>query len=168
MSSTQTSEQNAWVRRVLGFDPVGHPAGASAAAPAAAGRDAVYVKSRAAWIATRAKVESDIAKLHGALSSAYQGHGAAEDLEKNFQTRVEAMLTVLDHGLAEKLDEVNKATDPGQRAQLVQQARAIMQGYEAYVVNEPLIAKLDTNPFVPVAIQKTLTATLTALSNALR
>jgi len=50
----------------------------------------------------------------------------------------------------------------------VQQARAIMQRYEAYVANEPLIAKLDTNPFVPVAIQKTLTATLTALSNALR
>jgi hypothetical protein len=168
MSSTQTSEQNAWVRRVLGVDPAGRAAGASAAAPAAAASDAVVVKSRAAWIATRAKVESDIAKLHGALSSAYQDHGAAEHLEKTFQMRVEAMLNVLDHSLAEKLDDVSKAKDPGQRAQLVQQARAIMQRYEAYVANEPLIAKLDANPFVPVAIQKTLTATLTALSSALR
>ena len=168
MSSTQTSEQNAWVHRVLGLDPAAPPAGASAAAPAAAASDAVYAKSRAAWIATRAKVESDIAKVQAALASAYQGHGAAEHLDKTFQTRVEAMLNVLDHSLAEKLDEVNKATAPGQRAQLVQQARAIMQRYEDYVAKEPLIAKLDANPFVPVTIQKTLTSTLTALSTALR
>jgi CHASE3 domain sensor protein len=121
-----------------------------------------------AWIATRAKVDNEIAKLRDALSSAYQGHGAAEHLDKTFQTRVEAMLSVLDHSLAEKLDEVSKATDPGQRTQLVQQARQIMQRYETYVANEPLIAKLDANPFVPISIQKTLTATLAALSSALR
>jgi hypothetical protein len=168
MSSTQTPEQNAWVRRVLGVSPAESRGAAGAAAPQAAGGGALYVKSRTAWIATRAKVESEIARLHGALSSAYQGHGAAEPLEKAFQTRVEAMLNALDHSLAETLDEVNKALDPGQRAQLVQEARQIMQRYEAYVASEPLIAKLDANPFVPVAIEKTLTATLTALSKAVR
>jgi hypothetical protein len=165
MSSTQTPEQNAWVRRVLGVGPA---ESRGAATPPAAGNGALYVKSRAAWLATRAKVESEIAKLHGALSSAYQGHGAAETLETAFQTRVAAMLSVLDHSLAGKLDEVNKATDAAQRAELVQEARQIMQRYEAYVASEPLIAKLDANPFVPVAIEKTLTATLSALSKAVR
>jgi len=168
MSSTQTPEQTAWVSRVLGVSPAAPPATASAAAPQAAAAGAIYVKSRTAWIATRAKVESEIAKLHGALSSAYQGHGAAGELEKAFQTRVEAMLGTLDDSLAAKLDEVNKALDPGQRAQLVQEARQIMQRYESYVASEPLIAKLDANPFVPVAIEKTLTATLSALSKAVR
>ena len=165
MSSTQTPEQNAWMRRVLGIASV---ESRSAATSPAAGNGAIYTKSRTAWIATRAKVESEIAKLQGALSSAYQGHGAAESLETAFQTRVAAMLSVLDHSLAGKLDDVNKATDASQRAQFVQEARQIMQRYEAYVASEPLIAKLDANPFVPVAIEKTLTATLTALSKAVR
>jgi len=72
------------------------------------------------------------------------------------------MMNALDHSLAEKLDEVNQAADAGQRARLVQEARQIMQRYESYLASEPLIAKLDANPFVPVAIEKTLTATLAA------
>jgi len=164
MSATQTPEQNDWVRRVLGIDPAENRSAAAAAAPPAA----LYAKSRMAWVATRAKVESDIAKLHGALTSTYQGHGAAEHLEKAFQARVEAMMNALDHSLAEKLDEVNQAADAGQRARLVQEARQIMQRYESYLASEPLIAKLDANPFVPVAIEKTLTATLAALSKAVR
>ncbi len=166
MSAAQTPDQNAWVSRVLGVNPTGSAVAAGAAATA--GAAALYVKSRTAWIAARAKVESEIAKLRGALSSAYQGHGAATELEKAFQTRVESMLDALDDSLAEKLDEVNKALDPGQRAQRVQEAQQIMQRYQSYVAGEPLIAKLDANPFVPVAIEKTLTATLSALSKAVR
>jgi hypothetical protein len=162
MPTTQTPEQTTWVRRVLGVDPA--EGRRAAATPPAA----LYAKSRTAWVATRAKVESDIAKLHGALTSAYQGHGAAEILEKAFQTRVDALLNALDESLADKLDEVNRATDAAQRAQLVQQARQIMQRYESYLAGEPLIARLDANPFVPVAIEKTLTATLAALSKAVR
>lgn len=161
MPTIQTPEQTTWVRRVLGVDPA---ESRRAAAPPAA----LYTKSRTAWVATRAKVESDIAKLHGALTSAYQGHGAAETLEKAFRTRVDALMTALDESLAEKLDEVNQATDAAQRAQLVQQARQIMQRYESYLAGEPLVARLDANPFVPVAIEKTLTATLAALSKAVR
>jgi len=170
MSSTQTPEQNAWMRRVLGITPAESRAAAAppAAAPPTAGSAALYAKSRVAWITAHGKIESEIATLQAALSSAYQGHGAAETLETAFQTRVDAMLSVLDRSLAVKLDEVNKATDATQRAQLVQEARQIMQRYEAYVANEPLIAKLDANPFVPVAIEKTLKATLAALAKTVR
>ena len=165
MSSTQTPDQSAWVRRVLGVGPAESPGDAAAAAPR---NGAFFAKSRMAWIATRQKIESDIAKLHDALSSAYQGHGAAETLEQAFQAQVEAMLNTLDHSLSDKLDEVTKVTDIGQHAKLVQEARQIMQRYEDYVAGEPIIAKLDANPFVPIAIEKTLTATLAALSKAVR
>lgn len=167
ISANQTPEQTNWVSRVLGIGPTENRGAASLAAPPAAGRAMLYSKSRTAWIATRAKLESEIAKLHDALASAYQGHGAVGELEKAFQTRVEAMLNALDHSLDQKLDEVNKALDPGQHAQLVQEAQKIIQRYESYVANEPLITKLDANPFVPIAIEKTLTATLTALSKAI-
>ena len=59
---------------------------------------------------------------------------------------------------------MSKNTDPAQHAKLVVEAKKIIQGYESYLASEPLIAKLDANPFVPLAIQKTLTATLTTLS----
>jgi hypothetical protein len=160
MSGTVTPEQGAWVKRVLGVS-LGSP-GRPAINPA------VFVKARLAWVAARTKVEGDVAKLHDALAAAYQGHGAMDDLEKAFQSKVEAMLTTLDHSLAEKLDEVNKATDQEEYVKLVQEAKQIMQRYVTYVDSEPIIAKLDANPFVPIAIEKTLTATLTTLSNAVR
>jgi hypothetical protein len=134
------------------------------AAPQAAA--STLAKSRQAWLATRSKLESDIGKLHGAFMSAYKDHGAVDKLEAAFKSRVEGVLGSLDESLAEKLDELGKATDPAARGKLVQEARQIMQRYESFVASEPTIAALDTNPFVPLAIRKTLTATLTTLSKA--
>lgn len=161
MSASATAAQSAWLQRVLGVTP-----GVAAAAPKA--NPAVYAKARLAWIAARSKIEQDISRLRDALTAAYQGHGAMEDLEQAFQTKVEAVLNNLDHSLDEKLDEVNKAADAAQHAKLVQEAKQIMQRYVTYVDSEPIIAKLDANPFVPVAIEKTLTATLSTLSSAVR
>ena len=76
------------------------------------------------------------------------------------------MMEKFDESLSEKLDEVSKTTDAGAHAKLVDEARKIIDGYEQMLGSEPLIAKLDDNPFVPLAIEKTLTASLAALSKA--
>ena len=73
-----------------------------------------------------------------------------------------------DETLAHKLDEIAANTDPSQHAKLVQEAQVQLQRYQSYLASEPLIATLDSNPFTPLAIEKTMTATLTALSKALR
>jgi hypothetical protein len=39
--------------------------------------------------------------------------------------------------------------------------------YTKHVASDPTITALDKNPFVPLSIQKTMTATLTALSKAI-
>jgi hypothetical protein len=78
------------------------------------------------------------------------------------------MLGTLDHSLSEKLDEVNQTANPGDRARLVAEAQRIMQRYQDYLSSEPLIAKMDSNPFAPIAVHKTLTATLAALSKSVR
>jgi hypothetical protein len=137
------------------------------AAPADPAAAAAYAKARVAWLATRQKVESDIGKLQTTFASAFKDHAMAADLAAAFQGRVEKVLDQLDIELAHKLDAVAKAADPAQHAKLVGEARQIMQRYQSYVANDPTLAELDANPFVPLAIQKTLTTTLAILSKTI-
>jgi hypothetical protein len=157
-----TAAQDAWIEKLLGIDPKK----GRGAAPRGNGR--VFEKSRLAWTAARKQVERDLGKLGDAIAATYEGHGAAGDLELAFRAKVEAMLSTLDHSLADKLDEVNRAADAAAHTELVQEARQIIRRYEAYLAGEPMIAKLDANPFVPTAIAKTLTATLEVLGKAVR
>jgi len=129
---------------------------------------AVLQKSRTAWVAARQRIEVEIGKLHEAMSKHYDGHGFAADLDKVFQSKIEPILTTLDQSLASKLDEVGKNSDPGQHQKLVGEAQQIIGRYESFLSSDPLIPQLDKNPFVPLQIQKTLTATLEALKKSVR
>ena len=140
---------------------------APAAAAPASGGAAIYDKSRQAWIAAHQKFTTDIQKLGAALVSTYQGEGIGADVQKRYQEVVAPLLTTFDASLADKLGEATKATDPALRTQLVGEARAIMTRYTAALAN-PVITDLDSNPFVPLSIQQTLSATLSGLSAAIR
>lgn len=132
----------------------------------AGGGAVTYAKSRLAWLAARKKVESEIEKLRSAILTTYQDDGIAPDLERAYQDRVAPILAGLDERLADKLDEATNATDPAQRAKLVAEAQAIMKDYETFLASESIIADLDANPFVPLSIQQTITATLSTLAKA--
>jgi predicted RecB family endonuclease len=125
-------------------------------------------KARLVWVATRQKVDSDLGQLHAAFSSAFKAHARQADLTKAFRIRVDSVLDTLDESLAHKLDDLNGAADPGERAKLVREARSLIDGYSKHVASDETIAALDKNPFVPLSIQKTMTATLAALSKAIR
>jgi hypothetical protein len=137
---------------------------AAAAKPAAPH----ITKARVAWVATRQKVEKDLGGLHDAFASAFKGHDKEADLVKAFRSRVDTVLDTLDEKLSHKLDDLNNATDSAQRAKLVQEAQRILGDYEKHVASDQTIAALDSNPFVPLSIQKTMNATLAALSKAIR
>jgi len=134
----------------------------------AAPNAAVLQKSRIAWVAARKRVEDEIGKLQQAMTKHYDGEGFAADLDKVFQAKVEPILTSLDQSLASKLDEVGKNTDPEQHKKLVGEAQKIIGKYESFIASDALIPQLDQNPFVPLQIQKTLTATLGALKKSVR
>jgi hypothetical protein len=125
-----------------------------------------YAKSRLAWLAARKKVESDIDKLGNEIVATYQEEGIGPELGKLYRDRVSPILETLDESLADKLDAAINATDPAQRTELVTEARGIMERYQAFIDREEIIASLDTNPFLPLTIQQTLSATLSALSKA--
>ncbi len=147
------------------LDAVGNAPGGNGRASNGTGAVA-YAKSRLAWLAARKKVEGEIDKLGGEIVATYQAEGIAPELEKLYRDRVSPILSTLDESLADKLDAAINATDPAQRTELVSEAKAIMQRYKAYLDSEKIIADLDTNPFTPLTIQQTLSATLTALSKA--
>lgn len=138
----------------------GNPAGAGGASTVA------YAKSRLAWIAARKKVENEIDKLRSEIVTTYKDDGIADQLESSYRARVAPVLAALDESLADKLDEATNATDAAVRAGLVAEAKAIMQRYQSYLGSESLIKDLDDNPFVPLTIQQTISATLSALEKA--
>ncbi len=139
------------------------PANGQAAAP----NVAALTKAKLAWKATRTKIEGDLDKLHSEMAAVYKDHGFGADLDKYFSSKVQPVLDSLDDSLGDKLDAVLQNTDPAQQAKLVGEAQKILQKYQSYVTGEPLIAKLDDNPFVPLQIGKTISTTLGALSRVI-
>ncbi len=125
-----------------------------------------YGKARLAWIAARRNMVSDIEKLREAIKSTYEKEGLAGELEKAYQARVLRIFDSLDEQLADKLDDATNEADAIKRAKLVTEARGLIDKYRTYLAGEPLIADLDSNPFVPLSIQKTVGGTLDALSKA--
>jgi hypothetical protein len=119
------------------------------------------------WLAARKKVDGDINKLHDEFMGVLKDHAKADDIGSAFRKREGGVMDTLDESLAHKLDEMAKNTDASQHPKLVQDAKQLIQNYQSFLANEPLIARLDNNPFTPLAIEKTMTATLSALDKAL-
>ncbi len=128
---------------------------------------AAFTKARAAWVATRAKIVNEVGKLRAEMEAVYKGHGVAPHLDQFFRKKIEPMLAKLDHRLSDRLDEVVANTDAGEHAKRVQQARKVLGEYQDYLAGEPFIAELDGNPFVPLTIGKTLTASLATLDKVI-
>lgn len=140
---------------------------AAAQTTAADGSKGDYDKSSRIWLLTRKRVEDEITKLRASIVGTYQGEPFAAEIEKRFADRTAPLLQALDGTLAEALDAAAQAKDPAEQAKHVEQAKVVIARYESFAANDPLLADLDANPFVPLAIQKTVTATLAALAKTL-
>ncbi|MBV9749929.1 MAG: hypothetical protein JO157_14055 [Acetobacteraceae bacterium] len=126
-----------------------------------------YEKSGKIWLATRKRVEDEIGKLRASILAAYQGTRFVGEIESRFADRTAPLLQTLDGTLAKTLEAAAKAKDTAERAKLVEEAKSVIARYESFAGSDPLLADLDANPFVPLAIQKTVSATLAALSKTL-
>jgi hypothetical protein len=162
------SELDAAAKSIAALDAALHEATARPPAPA---RPAVNVanmeKAGKAWAATRQKVEADIGKLRDKFADVFKDHEQSAALTAGFDARVEAVLHALDHELSNRLADVTRSADPAEHQKAVADARQIIKRYEAFLATDPTIGEIDSNPLVPLAIQKTLTATLEVLSKAI-
>lgn len=145
--------------------PVVNGANGAAPDPAAAQK---LKKSHAVWSATRSKIDADLKKLSKAILAAASGDDEAKELEKVLTTVVEPVLTTFDESLSDMLAAAADATEDAERQKLLKQAQGTVARYQKFVEGNKVLSHLDENPFVPVAMVKTLTATLAALSAAVK
>jgi hypothetical protein len=123
-----------------------------------------YGKARLAWVGVRKKLETDLDTLRKHLLEFYKDAGIAGDLDKRYSERVAPVLAHLDEDLADTLDAAVNATDPAKRAKLVEDAGKTIKRYQDFIASEAIFGELDANPFVPLAITQTVTATLATLA----
>lgn len=140
-----------------------------AAGSASVGADAVarYRKSRQVWLATRAKIDADIKKLSKTILSIDHDGAFGDDLEQNFLSAIDPVLSTLDDSLADILSDAEKAASADEAAAKLDQARTTVGLYQQFVQSDDTIRQLDQNPFMPLAIAKTLNASLAALAAAI-
>ena len=148
--------------------PAANAATQEAQKAGAQGSGVNFAKSRLAWLAARKKLEEGLEKLHGEIATTYKNSPALSDIETRFRTTVAPVLASLDDELADKLDDVANEADAARRTKLITEAKATISRYENYVSSEKLLADLDDNPFVPLALRDTITKTLAVISATVR
>lgn len=140
------------------------PAGTPAHGKAAVQR---YRKSRQVWVATRKKVDADLEKLSGAIGSFDHGGRFGNDIAATFLKTIDPVLSTLDDSLAGLLEQAENAEDQEEADQALEQARTTIGLYQDFAASNPLIKQLDGNPFMPMTIGKTISASLAALAAAI-
>ena len=166
VSATQSIDQ---LEATMADAPVmGAPTGTAEAQKPSASGPVAYAKSRLAWLALRKKMETDLDTLRKEILAYYKDQDIAADLDARYAERVAPVLANLDEALADTLDMATNATDPAQRIKLVTESRQIIKRYQDFMASEPIFGELDSNPFVPLTITKTMTATLATLAAAVR
>jgi hypothetical protein len=125
-----------------------------------------YTKASLAWQAALKKVRADVGRLTKAMVDEFAGEVHAGRAVQAAE-RVRLSLGVFDESLAEVLDQALNAETPEARQERHDAAAKMIRTYRARLDADPLIALLDANPFVPVAIHKTLATTLSTLESKL-
>lgn len=123
--------------------------------------------SRQAWTGTQQRVKAEVDKLRGELAKAFQGETFAAEISAKFNATTGPVLEKFDDRLLDLLDDAMAVPEGAEREALIVQGRAVMKEYLSFAMTDTLIGDLDANPFVPLAIRDTVTATLAALSKSL-
>jgi hypothetical protein len=83
------------------------------------------------------------------------------------RAKIEPMSGSPDRGLAEKVEEVGRATNQARRSSLVRVPRRIVRKFQSDIVVESADAKPGGIPLVPLSIAKTLNDALSAVAAAI-
>jgi hypothetical protein len=149
----------------VGGPPVIKPTTGPKVAPAK-GNFVALQQARLAWDTARNKAAADVKTLQGVILQTFKGDPdlpAAMAAAKNLQDR----FNNVDERLLDKLDEALSAKDETTRAALQAEAKGLVDEYAAFVNGDEVLKDVDANPFVPVAIFKTLSGTLNVLKGKL-
>ena len=128
-----------------------------------------FTQSRLAWDTARKKIQSDLESLEKAILNAAKD----EDPEifgeiKGKTSTLHDILGKRDEDLMDKLDEgLNAEKDSPAQLKAYGEASKLVKDYVGFVNGSPLVQEIDSNPFKPVAVKKTIDATLKVLASRL-
>ena len=114
------------------------------------------------WNSTRSYVGQQVKTLQQAILDQSNGEPDFDEIRDNVG-RIDELLELLDDRLSEKLDALRGATDPGEKSALTDQARQIVIEYQSLVAEDPLMADIDDNGFIPLDVKAKVTAALDAV-----
>ena len=154
-----SQEMNDWIVRVLGASLPGTQR-PSESSPGNAGMEA-FAKLRDDWNNAKTAVSGDLARLREAVLTEFGEDPLASSID-----RLDAILAHFDAGLADRLDDLANAT-PAERDRPASAATAIVAEYESYILNDPLIDLVETNPFTQILLWGRLSGPLSAIRQAL-
>jgi hypothetical protein len=163
------AEASAGLTRLLELLSAAPSTNAATATPAAATSGPSFAqmqKARLDWQTTRALLRQRLRALEMKLLAHFEDKPEAGQAREG-AARLAEVLTVLDDGLGDTLDEALNAADADQRRARLNAARQQIEAYAQYVRSSPLVADLDDNPFVPVDIRTTVLHSAQALRAAL-
>ncbi len=125
-----------------------------------------FRKSRLAWGQTRQKVHGQIRQFQAALRNELRDEPdfGALDLKVTLLDRV---LQRLDGSLETKLDEAVSADKRDAKQRLKQKSRQQVLDYISFVNENQMIARLDSNRYMPLTVCADLTGQLAALAASL-
>jgi hypothetical protein len=123
----------------------------------------VYKQSQLVWSQTRDKVRSELQRLEAAILEVYDGDAVLPKVTQAVR-KLDTVLQKFDTSLVEKIDQINLAASDDERAKLHGEARAIVKRYQGFLASDPLVQKLDENPFARLGVQATLKKSLEMLA----
>lgn len=124
----------------------------------------VYTQTRLAWGATRKKIQGELLKLEKAILEAYKDHTVLPEVAKGVR-KLDQVLEVFDESLNDALDAALNSADPEVKKRHHDEARDIIAKYQGFLKSDAMVQELDANPFVPIAVQSTLSSTLAVLAS---
>jgi hypothetical protein len=135
VAALKASTNNAAAAKPLG------PSGANGSAVA-------LTKCILLWDATRKDLENQLKPLEQEIVERCAGQSGFEHVAGTAPTVLRGVLEKLDGRLSDKLNQMHQTEDQAARQKLRQEAKSVVGFYQSYIAAEPLIAALDSNPFI--------------------
>ena len=128
-------------------------------------------KAGAIWRTARKAVIDGVESLWSEIADTYKGSDFVSDLEDEFETEVEDKVgDLFTNALATRLEEIADLVDDDDqedRQIAIEDAKKLIAKARENL-DEDIVAALDSNPFLPLAVRKTLSSALDQVSSLAR
>ncbi|HZR21035.1 MAG TPA: peptidoglycan-binding domain-containing protein [Verrucomicrobiae bacterium] len=125
-------------------------------------------KASSVWHNMRAVIDTNLEQVKKAATAhyAHEDPNLAREVQQNLG-KLDGIKGKFDHRIADSLAKAHAAKDEASRKAELKKAKGILAEYINHVKSEPLIAHVDSNPWLKINLRKTLVDTITHMAQAI-